>query len=332
MELSANGQSVTNGLLTKELVTGQRQDGDNTFTTQTPSTVQVAGDDNSGGGNAISPTYASFKNVVSFNPGENTAPNRVGQPANLAINKAGQVTTLDTPPSKLTLGTYEGTLGHNIPLVFLYFQAQTGRTWNGSAFVFDRVYTGNPVANVFGYAISEPYWAKSVIAGQEKDVLIQLFERRVLTFTPSNPSEFQIEMGNIGQHYYKWRYGQSTPTPTPTPPPANNSASCTADKPVVSPNLTINASLALPSVSGGNQTLCVAANKNGLPVSGATVTFSVAYKSVIKNFDGNPTGADGKSSTSWDVGSPSKGFEIKVTVKVTFGGETATTIVSWTPA
>jgi len=52
MELSANGQSITNGLLTKELVTGQRQDGDNTFTTLPASTVQVAGDDNSGGSSA----------------------------------------------------------------------------------------------------------------------------------------------------------------------------------------------------------------------------------------------------------------------------------------
>ena len=50
--------------------------------------------------------------------------------------------------------------------------------------------------------------------------LIQLFERRVLTYTPSNPDAFKVEMGNIGQHYYTWRYASSpTPTtPTPTPP------------------------------------------------------------------------------------------------------------------
>jgi hypothetical protein len=38
-------------------------------------------------------------------------------------------------------------------------------------------------------------------------VLIQLFERRTLTYTPANPSGFQVEMGNVGQHYYSWRYG-----------------------------------------------------------------------------------------------------------------------------
>jgi hypothetical protein len=36
-------------------------------------------------------------------------------------------------------------------------------------------------------------------------VLVQVFERRVLTFTPSNPVAFQVEMGNVGQHYREWR-------------------------------------------------------------------------------------------------------------------------------
>ena len=39
------------------------------------------------------------------------------------------------------------------------------------------------------------------------DVLIQAFERRVLTYTPANPRAFQVEMGNVGRHYYDWRYG-----------------------------------------------------------------------------------------------------------------------------
>ena len=35
---------------------------------------------------------------------------------------------------------------------------------------------------------------------------MQAFERRVLTFTPSNAATFQVEFGNIGSHYYTWRY------------------------------------------------------------------------------------------------------------------------------
>ena len=213
MELSSDGNLVTNGLLTKELVTGNRQDGNATFTQLAPSIVQVAGDDNSGGGNAVSPVYASFKNVVTFNPGENTATNRVGQYANLAIDKAGNVSNLDNSPAQLVIGAYENVLGHNVPKVFVDFQNLTVRVWNGFSYINGKVYTDNPVANVFGYAISEPYWAKAVVAGQEKDVLIQLFERRVLTYTPSNPVEFRVEMGNIGQHYYSWRYVVNAPKP-----------------------------------------------------------------------------------------------------------------------
>ena len=56
-------------------------------------------------------------------------------------------------------------------------------------------------------------------------MLIQAFERRVLTYTPSNPPAFQVEMGNIGQHYYDWRYkGGGTPKATPTPQPTDTPA------------------------------------------------------------------------------------------------------------
>jgi hypothetical protein len=29
----------------------------------------------------------------------------------------------------------------------------------------------------------------------------------VLTYNPNNDPAFRVEFGNIGQHYYKWRYG-----------------------------------------------------------------------------------------------------------------------------
>ena len=45
------------------------------------------------------------------------------------------------------------------------------------------------------------------VGGVERDVLLQCFERRCLTSTPSNPAGFQVEMGNGGQHSYQWRYG-----------------------------------------------------------------------------------------------------------------------------
>jgi hypothetical protein len=36
------------------------------------------------------------------------------------------------------------------------------------------------------------------VGGVTKPVLVQLFERRVLTYTPGNPAGFEVEMGNVG--------------------------------------------------------------------------------------------------------------------------------------
>jgi glucose/arabinose dehydrogenase len=201
MELSANGSFVTNGLLTKELVTGRRQDGDSLFTPLAPATVPVVGDVLA---NDTAPTYASFQKVVSFAPGENSAPNRIGQNATQAIGKDGTVSNSNLS-TEITV--YDGVFGHNVPRVFVNFQNQTGLVWKNNRYEEGKIYTDNPTANVFGFAISEPYWTKAKVAGVDKDVLVQLFERRILTYTPSNAPEFQVEMGNIGLHYLRWRYG-----------------------------------------------------------------------------------------------------------------------------
>lgn len=211
MELAPDGSYVTNGLLTKELVTGRRQDGNQRFVQLSPSTVQIAGDDNSAGANSVSPTYASFQKVVSFSPGQNAATARTGQLANLAITKDGRVSTGANLPAQLVLSTFEPTFKHNVPKVFVDFENLTGQVWSVQRrnYQTQKIYTDNPVANVFGLPISEAYWVRAVVAGQEKDVLVQLFERRVLTYTPSNNDPFKVEMGNIGQHYYRWRYSTS---------------------------------------------------------------------------------------------------------------------------
>jgi N-acetylmuramoyl-L-alanine amidase len=209
MELTRDKQLVTNGLLTKELVSGKRQDGDNTFTQLLPGQLQVAGDNNLGGGNPNAPVYASFAGLVTFMPGQNSAPNRTGQVVDQSVNRAGKVARTDKPPVKLAYGFYEKTTAHNIPKVFFDYQNITGQVWDGKKYVEKKVFTDNPVVNVFGYPISEAYWTRAAVQGQERDVLVQLFERRVLTYTPSNQDPYKVEMGNIGQHYLQWRYGSS---------------------------------------------------------------------------------------------------------------------------
>jgi hypothetical protein len=66
---------------------------------------------------------------------------------------------------------------------------------------------------VLGYPIADPVWVQVKLQGAMQWVLVQPFERRLLTYTPSNPTGWQVEMGNIGQHYEAWRY-QATPLST----------------------------------------------------------------------------------------------------------------------
>jgi hypothetical protein len=216
MELA--GTDVTTGLLVKELVTGNRQDGDNTFTTLAPSTVQIAGDPNDQGQNGLAPTYASFKKVVTFFGSENGKVQATGTMISNTIDKAGTVSTI-TPLEQRLVASYDSNTQHNIADVFLDFENQSGQIWSVDHYTTGKVFGENPTL-VFGRPVTEPYWIKAVVGGSSpKDILVQLFERRVLTYTPSNPAGSKVEMGNVGQHYYRWRYLQNTGLPTTAFPP-----------------------------------------------------------------------------------------------------------------
>jgi N-acetylmuramoyl-L-alanine amidase len=91
---------------------------------------------------------------------------------------------------------------------------------NSSALVYqDATFTTAPLfENPFyatGFPITEAYWANIKLKGVYTDVLIQCFERRCLTYTPDNPAGWQVEAGNVGRHYYAWRYSDSQPVPAP---------------------------------------------------------------------------------------------------------------------
>ncbi|NWJ47364.1 MAG: DUF2961 domain-containing protein [Chloroflexi bacterium] len=225
MEINSNAKPgdlfyVTTGLLVKELVTGMRQDGDTTFTPYPPSNIQVAGDPNDNGLNAIAPTYASFRKVITFNGTENSAPNRVSAIISENIDRSGTVKSV-TPPEVRYLKTFDNNTNHNIADVFVDFGNQNGLVWQNNSFIQDSVFYHNPTY-VLGLPVTEPYWTQAMVGGELRDVLVQLFERRTLTYTPSNPPGFKVEMGNVGQHYFRWRYlennTQSTPATTPSTP------------------------------------------------------------------------------------------------------------------
>lgn len=210
---------VTTGLLVKELVTGKLQTGDNEFTQLAPSTSQIAGDPNNNGANSIAPTYASFAKVGTFNGSENWATNNTGNAITNQIDNTGNVTSF-TPPEQRLLTSYDSVTHHNIADVFMNYMNQNGILWNGSSYEQDPLFFGNPTY-VFGRPVTEPYWTNAIVAGVQRQVLVQLFERRVLTYTPANSDPYKVEMGNVGQHYYQWRYSQNNGATLQVAPASN---------------------------------------------------------------------------------------------------------------
>jgi len=184
---------VTNGLLPVEMVSGRVKLGDGTGPDQndqrTAAEIPVAGDPAAQNPNA--PTYASFRNLATTDNAYRDQ-NKVGQRNGTTYDKNGAIgfrqDLADQPGTDIVV--YETTTGHNVPRVFNDFR------------------NAGPVPAIvaFGLPITDAYWIRARVGGQEKDILVQLFERRAITYTPSNPEGFKVEMGNVGQHYFQWRY------------------------------------------------------------------------------------------------------------------------------
>ncbi len=191
---------VTNGLLVTELVSGRVQQGNNKFSDKSPSEIPVAGD----AANNPGPTYRSFKGIASLNL-DNTFPRTSGVVVKTTIDRDGKVGQSDELGNKYQVKyvEYNPELQHNIADVFWNFMTQQGSVYQNGQFVNGGVIDW---VSTMGFPLTEAYWSKVVVAGQPKDVLIQLFQRRVLTFTPDNPNAYKVEMGNVGAHYYAWRY------------------------------------------------------------------------------------------------------------------------------
>lgn len=193
---------VTNGLLVTEMVHGRIQVSSIHFEEREPAEVVVAGDLD----DAAGPTYATFANLL--DPVEV----RRDEPVIERLDRAGNVT------EDVSLGNeevrnlyYDDITGHNIPEPFWNFMVSSGLVLVDGELVEDRLFI-NPFYAT-GRPISEAYWADVKVAGEQRLVLMQCFERRCLTYTPDNPEGWQVEAGNVGRHYYEWRYLQAPEAP-----------------------------------------------------------------------------------------------------------------------
>ena len=190
------GTEVTEGLLALELTTGEIRLGSKLLQYQDPPTTAI----DSGTSDPAVATYAGLSQVVEQRAADESA-NHAS--LDMWIDAAGTVTQ-KAPPTSVWDTQYVDATGHNLPDVFvnLFNQNPFGQmTW----------------VEALGYPISEPYWTIYRRNGESLPSLVQVFERRVLVYTPSlQPSE-QITLANVGRHYYRWRYGVDAPRELPTP-------------------------------------------------------------------------------------------------------------------
>ncbi|MDQ5824497.1 MAG: hypothetical protein M3441_09865 [Chloroflexota bacterium] len=206
---------VTNGLLVVDMMSGRIQTGNNSFAPFYPNNAPVAGDVKTSGN---APTYATLAKVASLK-GDNRAPNRTGQAIQEGLGRNGNVGILQNLSGFSKYAVYEPTMGHNIPDVFWQYMNQRGPIFKDGRYADDVVVDW---LFAMGYPITEPYWIQINVGGQDRWVLMQAFQRRILTYSPYNPEGWKVEMGNVGRAYFDWRYTGQTPPPaqTPAPPPA----------------------------------------------------------------------------------------------------------------
>ncbi|CAN5388626.1 hypothetical protein BH23CHL1_BH23CHL1_26890 [soil metagenome] len=187
---------VTNGLLATELISGRMQMGDNEFKQRSPANIPVAGDLDS----TVTPTYATLQ---PFLTGE-----KWPESANITqvMDAEGNV-TID--PDLVRYGIIaqptNAPTDHTIASIFWEFFISEGIVYTGDGEFVREALFSNPWY-LTGYPITEAFWTETKVDGEIKSVLLQCFERRCLTYTPDNPDGWRVEFGNVGQHYYSWRY------------------------------------------------------------------------------------------------------------------------------
>ncbi len=200
---------VTTGLLVREMATGNVQVGYEDFVQGDPAPLPIFG--GASGDPAGRVTYADFAADARDRAGDRPGDAVVAwmTPGGVAEHAA---------PERVTLGRYDAQTGHNVPGIV------------------DDWLAGAPLGaltplEALGHPISEPYWVESG-KGPAGVSLVQLFERRVLVYTPGLPEGERFTLTSSGRHYYQWRYAND---PAPGVPAATRRESIAGFLPVGEP-------------------------------------------------------------------------------------------------
>lgn len=189
---------VTGALLVTQMLSGQIPFSGDAIVDRTPPAIPVAGDLDQ----PAPLTYATLAPLASVGgwavgaegvPGLAAEP-RVGQPVQALVSADGTVTEGRVTDSAIRIASYDPVTGHNVAAPFAEWAARQPF----------------PASWLIGLPLTEPYWNDTVLDGVPTRVLIQAFERRILTWTPGQPEGWSVESNNAGLHYRQWR-GLSQP-------------------------------------------------------------------------------------------------------------------------
>ena len=190
---SNNPWYVTNGLLVNEMVLGSVAIADDRGIPLAAANIPIAGDPDN-----PFPTYASL--IRLHNAPAGRRPGHHVTAVFLPEGGSDFPQYADSPATEIV----RIERGFGIPRVFWDFMHRRGTVYQDGRFVSDQ-----PLLDwvyVLGLPTTDAFWTRVRVAGVEREVMFQAFERRVLTYTPANPAAFQVEMGNVGRHYFTWRY------------------------------------------------------------------------------------------------------------------------------
>jgi hypothetical protein len=196
---------VTNGLLVIELMTGRIQIGSDPtqFEQRDPAAIDAVGDRD----DPNAPTYATLAKL------RDLPARAVGDPVAETVDRSGAVGA--GGPDGVAVAVQVPETRHAVASVFWAFMNSAGPVGDGAGGTMNGPLFSTPFYAT-GFPVTEAYWTTVRVAGAPRQVLIQAFERRVLTYTPGNPTGYEVEAGNVGAHYYQWRY-QSRPIATVDP-------------------------------------------------------------------------------------------------------------------
>jgi hypothetical protein len=195
---------VTTGLLVIEMVEGAVQTGDDEFDwSPEPAEIPIAGDID------VIPgmTYARI-NELNL---REVSGREEGTLINEAVREDEIVVDQQYDQYGVTAAynvEIEG-INNTVASPFWGFMNEQDLVYQDGEYVTDDLFL-NPFYAT-GYPITEAHWTTVNVQGYPQDVLWQCFERRCLTYTPANESGWQVETGNVGQHYFHWRYGSQGP-------------------------------------------------------------------------------------------------------------------------